>query len=556
MSDRVEDSAEPGRARQAAPPARWPASLASAALVLLALCLVAWTVARIGSGLGRPEGAAFTLAAIEWFGWAAVSLGALYLAALLVRALQTIRRGAALRSVLPWIAVLVLGGLAFWSFDGIRIAAIGIHAALMDLALTRDQAFQLSARLYPLIPYIGLQVALMPEPVWAFWHAGRMVAGTALWALFLAFTATGAFAVARWRGRDVLSWLLILPSAAGLGYLIVQAADRSAAYTFVAPWLSMNPGPARAEILVSNFLAVTAATLSVLAGLQVYRLIRRASLANIKGGGLAPPRALTLFVIACLLLPFADLYGQFNLVLKNREIAKRVELHKDAKKLRIRGSSREVRSRPDRNASALGTLPAGATVSILETRGGWGRIADGQWVRLSDRGSTATASPRSASGSSKASARSGQATRKRDLVENLTSSSVRPSGGASPGQASRRTKNSQAPGADPGGKSATAKTHRCLGATVEHRPHSLRLAARGEWTEYEKRHERISVLKCVRYRGEAFVIVGVAGARDRQAGIEAYSLETLDKRFGYFCDREDCHDSALPFPDDFPLEKK
>ena len=107
-----------------------------------------------------------------------------------------------------------------------------------------------------------------------------------------------------------------------------------------------------------------------------------------------------------------------------------------------------------------------------------------------------------------------------------------------------------------GGNDTTANIRHCLGATVEHRPHTLRLVVKGEWTEYEKRQERIAVLKCVRYRGEPFVVIAVAGKRDRWTGIEAYSLDTLDKRFGYLCDREACHDTALPFPDDFPLEKR
>ena len=356
------------------------------AIVLLAFCLAAWTVVRMGIGLGESASAQVTLSVIEWFGWTAISLGTLYLAVLLVRAFLTVRRGGARATILAWIALLVLGGLAFWNFDGVRIAAIGIHAGVLDMAITRDQAFQLSARLYPLSPYIGVQTVLMPEPVWAFWHAGRMVSGIVLWSMYLALVAIAVIATVRWRGKDLLSWLLTVPSAAGLGYLFLQTVDRPSAYALVAPWLSMKPGPGRAEMLASNFLTVTAATLSLIAGLQIYRLIRSAGLNGRERDVVrkpAPPHATTVFLLACLLIPFADLYGQFDLVLKNREIVARAELLKNAKELRIRGQSREVRARPEPEAPVIGTLAKGTKVPILETRGDWRRIADGQWVNLS-----------------------------------------------------------------------------------------------------------------------------------------------------------------------------
>ena len=363
------------------------------------------------------------------------------------------------------------------------------------------------------------------------------------------------------------SWLVMVPSAAGLAYLVLQTIDRPAAYALVAPWLPMNPGPARAELLASNLLAAIAATLSLFAGLQVYRLIRLAGLPGIEEDKFrkpVPPRATTVLVVACLLIPFADLYGQFDLVRKNKEIAAQAELHKNAKKLRIRDSNREVRVRPDRDAAVIGTLAVGATVAILETRSGWGRIADDQWVILSDSGS-ATASARPKPATSESTAKGHSKTGKRDMAEKLAARAAvaaggrvgnRPAEDASPAQSSPGSGDSHAPAVNADGKDPAVETLHCLGASVQHRPHTLRLATKGEWTEYEKRQERIAVLKCVRYRGEPFVVIAVTGTHDRRAGIEAYSLDTLDKRFGYLCVREECHDTALPFPDDFPLDKR
>ena len=242
------------------------------------------------------------------------------------------------------------------------------------------------------------------------------------------------------------------------------------------------------------------------------------------------PRGRTLFFIACLLLPFADLYGQFDLVMKSKDIATRAALQKSAKKLRIQGPGREVRSRPERGAPILGTLKADTTVSILETRDGWGRIADGQWVKLSkartEKEAAVPAAP-AAPAVSGIPAKGGDTKRKRALIKKLET-----------------------------GANVPAKTHRCLGATVEAGARSLRLAVRGEWTEYVKRHERFAVLGCVRYENEPFVVVRVTGEDPGQAGIEAYSLDTLDKRFGYFCETGGCRETALPFPDDFPLGEK
>ena len=248
----------------------------------------------------------------------------------------------------------------------------------------------------------------------------------------------------------------------------------------------------------------------------------------------------------------------------NKEIAARAERLKDAKELRIRGPSREVRARPEPDAPVVGTLAAGTTVTILESRNGWGRIADGQWVTPSESG-PATASARPTPRTSEALASGDPKTSKRDLAEKLAAGTVvaggrrdqkRPAESESRAQSSQRGGGSHGPAENTGEKDSTVKTLHCLGATVEHRAHTLRLAVKGEWTEYEKRQERVAVLKCVRYRGEPFVIIAVAGVRDRRAGIEAYSLDTLDKRFGYLCDREECQETALPFPDDFPLDKR
>ena len=282
VSVSAEDATESERPAGPRSRTRFPANLPTVVIILFALCLVGWTAIRLGGVAGR-EGAGLTLAAIEWFGWTAICLGILCLATLAVTAFAAVRRRLGLRTILPWVMVLLMGGLAYWGFDGIRIAAIGCHAALMAMSETRDQAFQLAARWYPLLPYIGLQTALMPEPVWAFWHAGRMVTDGTLWLLYLWFTTVAAIGIVGRQWKDPWSWLLLVPSVAGLGYLIFQALAPSTTYALVAPWFSVNAGPVRTGILASNFVAVMAATLSLFAGLQTYRLVRSFCLAQVEG---------------------------------------------------------------------------------------------------------------------------------------------------------------------------------------------------------------------------------------------------------------------------------